>query len=596
MSKKKRKNRTNEKVNTEAAENKIKDSEQMTDEAEGTVAEGTEVEDTESESPEAEITESESPEETESSYDHETPANDTAEDESDEESDKESAAEEGSASQESGDGEEKEEKPDNTRNSARASAKEELAKAQKSAIKSHKERTEENEKAKENDARREVRHKRRIRNQVISYVAVFLFLALVLGGGYFIFRYVSSKFAKPVKEQPVSEVVETQPDEQIEEQIEAIIGEEEEIAPPEIEEDQIIEDTEVTEEPEADPLEEYIDGIISGMSIEDKVAGIIMTSPEALTGVNRATLAGDGTRAALEKYKVGGIVYSPENVTAHDQFRDMIAGTLEMVQTPTFMVFSDEGGAGSILARDGFYDAVSAPAETSATGEVINAYNNGKAIAEALGEIGINVNLAPVADITLEEGNVIDKYSYGADPYMVSGYVNSMVSGLEDGGVSACIKYFPGLGSVTVDPAKGRAITDRTEMEFRSGEFPVYIAAIEGGVKMIMVSNAVVTAFDDSCPASLSDAIVTNLLRDEFGFKGVIISGNLSDAAVKDYYGAGEAAVLALKAGCDMVQNPDNFEEAYNAILEAVGQGVISEERINDCLRRIYRIKYAGSV
>jgi beta-N-acetylhexosaminidase len=171
-----------------------------------------------------------------------------------------------------------------------------------------------------------------------------------------------------------------------------------------------------------------------------------------------------------------------------------------------------------------------------------------------------------------------------------------MISGLEAGGVTACIKYFPGLGSVTVDPAKERAVSDRSETEYRSGEFPVYISAIEGGVKMIMVGNVVVSAFDDSCTASLSDKIVTDLLRDEFEFKGVIISGNLSDAAVKDYYGAGEAAVLALKAGCDMVQNPDDFEEAFNAIIDAVNSGVISEERIDDCLRRIYRIKYADIV
>ena len=494
--------------------------------------------------------------------------------------------------QESGSDEADDKADDKARDSARASAKEELAKAQKNALKSHKERTEENEKAKENDARREARHKRRIRNQVISYVAVFLFLAIVLGGGFFIFKYISGRFAKPVEEQPAPEEVIAQ----TEEQIEAIIGEEEEIVPPEIEDDQIIEDTEVPEEPEVDPLEEYIDGIINQMTLEDKVAGIIMTSPEALTGVNLATLAGDGTKAALEKYKVGGLVYAPENVTSHDQFRDMIAGTLEMVQTPTFIAFPDGGGADSILAKDNFYDAVSNPADTAATGEVTNAFNNGKTIAEALKEIGINVDLAPVADITLEDGNVIGKYSYGSDPYMVSEYVKSMISGLEEGGVTSCIKYFPGLGSVTTDPATGRATTDRTEVEFRSGEFPVYIAAIEGGVNMIMISNAVVTAFDDSCPASLSGKIVTDILRNEFGYKGIIISGNLSDAAVKDYYGAGEAAVMALKAGCDMVQNPDDFEEAYNAIIDAVNQGVISEERINDCLRRIYRIKYAGSV
>ncbi len=610
MSKKKNKNRKhNEYVNNEAVmEEAVEETVEEAEEAEETVEEMIEetaetaediAEEASEDAPEdageepSEVAEGESEEVTEESEEaskdtaDETEASDDAAEEASEENTGESSEEE--TSEKAADDKE-------TKNEKTAiSAKEELAKAQKSALKSHKERTEENEKAKENDARREARHKRRIRNQVISYVAVFLFLAIVIGGGLLIFRFVSSKFAKPEEVQPVEETAQPT-DEQIEEQIEAIIGEEEEIVPPEIDEDQIIAEPDVPEEPEVDPLDEYIDGIISQMSLEDKVAGVIMTSPEALTGVDHATLAGNGTKTALEQYKVGGLVYAPSNVTAHDQFSDMISGTIEMVQTPTFFAFPDEGGADSILAKDGFYDAVTNPADTAATGEVTNAYNNGETIGKTLKEIGINVALAPIADISITDGNVIGNKAFGSDPYMVAEYVKSMVSGLEAGGVTACIKYFPGLGSVKSDPAKERVVSERSETEYRSGEFPVYISAIEGGVKMIMVANVVVTAFDDSCPASLSDKIVTDLLRDEFEFKGVIISGNLSDAAVKDYYGAGEAAVLALKAGCDMVQNPDDFEEAFNAIIDAVNSGVISEERIDDCLRRIYRIKYADIV
>ena len=322
-----------------------------------------------------------------------------------------------------------------------------------------------------------------------------------------------------------------------------------------------------------------------------------MTSPEALTKVNLATMAGEGTKNALEKYAVGGIIYDSRNVTSHDQFKAMITGTIGMVTSPTFFAIAEEGGRdNSPLAKVDFYETALGAKGIVETNDVANAYSAGSQIGAALSEIGINVDLAPIADLSSDAMEKLDGRTFGTSAMDTIGYVSQMEDGLEAGGVTSCLKYFPGQGYATTDPAAGRTVIDKSEEDFRSGDFLVYQECIENGSKMIMLSNAIVTAFDDTQPATMSQRVVTDILRNELGFDGVILSGNLSDISITDYYSPDEAAILSLKAGCDMILNPFEFETAYDGIIKAVGDGVISEERINDALKRIYRIKYAGSV
>ena len=484
-------------------------------------------------------------------------------------------------------------------------AREEFEKAQKqqkeNAKKSFKERSESIEKSREYDEKRAARHARRIRNQIISYVVIFAFLAIICGGGAFLVKHFlidGGVFSKKAEEPVITE--------EQQEQIEELVGEEEELEPviteepvteaPSVEELPEILEPVITEEP-VNALDEYVDGLIASMSLEDKVSGIIMTSPEALTKVTLATVAGDGTRAALENYKVGGIVYAAKNVTSHDQFRDMMAGTLTMVDDTTFLAIAEEGGNNaSPVAKVDFYETALRASEVAETNDVANAYNVGSTIGTALKALGLNLDLAPIADLSSDAPESLDGRTYGSDAGNVLGYVSSMEDGLESAGVTACLKYFPGQGYAGANPEFGRTVINKTEEEYRKGDFLVYEACIQNGTKMIMMSNAVVAAFDDSQPATLSEAIVTGILRNELGFDGVILSGNLGDVAIGDYYTVEDAAVNALKAGCDMLYNPTDFETAYNAIISAVGDGVISEERINDALRRIYRIKYADKV
>ena len=500
-------------------------------------------------------------------------------------------------------------------------AREEFEKAQKEQAKKKQEaRREKPERTKEDEEKRLARHKRRIRNQVIAYITVIALVIIVFGGGSFAVKYFvidAGLFKKPVSQEIVTgddnnstDLTETADTSDLTDNTDIT-----DITDPEdtdtvtdgeitgdLQTDDTVIDTEEPVEviPEEDPnekLDEYVDGLISGMTLEQKVAGIIMTSPEALTKVNLATMAGEGTKNALEKYAVGGIIYDSRNVTSHDQFKAMITGTIGMVTSPTFFAIAEEGGRdNSPLAKVDFYETALGAKGIVETNDVANAYSAGSQIGAALSEIGINVDLAPIADLSSDAMEKLDGRTFGTSAMDTIGYVSQMEDGLEAGGVTSCLKYFPGQGYATTDPAAGRTVIDKSEEDFRSGDFLVYQECIENGSKMIMLSNAIVTAFDDTQPATMSQRVVTDILRNELGFDGVILSGNLSDISITDYYSPDEAAILSLKAGCDMILNPFEFETAYDGIIKAVGDGVISEERINDALKRIYRIKYAGSV
>jgi len=153
------------------------------------------------------------------------------------------------------------------------------------------------------------------------------------------------------------------------------------------------------------------------------------------------------------------------------------------------------------------------------------------------------------------------------------------------------------MGSTAQDTDAGLAVSDRSAEDFRANEFTVFQAGIDAGADMVLVSNMAAPALaGDNTPCSLSPAVVTDILRGEMGYDGVIITDAMDMSAISEYYGADEAAVLAFRAGCDMILMPEDFEKAYTGVLDAVNSGVISEERINDALRRVYRIKYADKV
>ena len=426
--------------------------------------------------------------------------------------------------------------------------------------------------------RREYRKKRRQRNQVAAYITLFCIIALAAIGIVQGVRYVTGSQQK---------------EDTIHENNQAAIQElkntEESIAPPTAE-------PEPTEAPKTQEelLDEKIDAMLAEMSLIDKVAGLFIVTPEDITGVNTAVKAGDGTKEALEQYAVGGIVYFKKNMESKEQLTEMIQKTKEYSRYPLFIAVEEEGGSVSRVASAGIAQEQTSAAEIGATGDANNAYQTGYAIGGYLSELGFNLDFAPVADLANVEGSIMKKRAYGADAATVSPFVTSMMMGLQEQGITACLKHFPGIGSTTADTHEGLVSIERTAEEMRAEELKVFQAGIDAGAQMIMVGHADVEALSgDKTPASMSQVIVTDILRNELGFQGVIITDAMNLSAISEYYSAEQAAVMALKAGCDMILMPENFLQAYSGVLNAVSDGTISEERVNDSLRRIYRIKYA---
>ncbi len=435
------------------------------------------------------------------------------------------------------------------------------------------------EKHQKQEEMRAARRKRRIRNQILAYIVLVVFLAAAAAGIVAAVKY-------------ITQAARSRQQESQQESMDAIddLLDVEDIPTPEptVTEEPVVEQT-----PE-EKLDEIVNAVIDVMPLEDKVAGLFIVTPEAITGVSKAVKAGEGTKDALSEWPVGGLVYFKQNMQSAEQLEEMLHNTALYARAPLFLAVDEEGGSVARLASAGLADKVDSAGKIGQTGDPNNAYQAGVTIGTALNRFGFNLDFAPVADIASVENSYMGDRVYGSDAQTASPFVVSMIQGLKEQKIASCLKHFPGNGATTQDPHTGIATTDRTAEQFRAEEFEVFRAGIEAGAEMVMVSHMAapgLTGGNDPC--SLSETVVTDILRKELGFDGVIITDALNMGAISDYYGSEEAAIMALQAGCDMLLMPENLEEAYNGILNAVNEGYISEERINDSLRRIYRIKYA---
>ena len=429
--------------------------------------------------------------------------------------------------------------------------------------------------------RREIRRKRRQRNQTLAYLMLFLVIVAAAVG---VILGVKEYAGKQKENSAQSQLQSSQ------EKLENLLQSEEPIV--------LEQSTEVIPEPTPkELLDEMVETAIDAMPLEDKVAGLFIVTPEAITGVTTAVKAGDSTKEALNKYAVGGIVYFAKNIQSADQLKSMISNTRSFSRYPLFIGVDEEGGSVSRIAGSGLASKVDSAQKIGQTGDSNNAYVAGSTIGGYLANLGFDLNFAPVADIANVDNSVMTARSYGSDAATVAPFVTSMMLGLQEQEVTACLKHFPGIGSTVQDTHDGIAVSNRSAEEFRANEFAVFQAGIDAGANMIMVGHmAAPSLVGDNTPSSMSSIVITDILRKELGFDGVVITDAMNMSAISNYYESDQAAITALKAGCDMILMPDDFEQAYQGVLQAVKEGVISEERVNDSLKRIYRIKYADKV
>ena len=433
--------------------------------------------------------------------------------------------------------------------------------------------------------KREARHKRRKRSEFLTYMTVLLVLALLTVGGIFAAKYLYDGSEQITKEQEAALEEITQELENNEEEV--VLSEPEPVEP----------------EPEVPTFDEVADSIVNpiieSMTLEEKVAGLFIVTPEAITGVDTATMAGEGTQKAIEKYPVGGIIYFSKNIQSKDQLTEMISKTASYCKYPMFFAVDEEGGDVARIANSSIeVEKVGTAKEIGETGDPNKAYVAGSVIASYLTELGFNLDFAPVADVASVEDSFIGNRAYGSDFNTVGEFVANAVTGLQENGVSACLKHFPGLGATSGDTHDEMVADERTTQDFKENEFLTFKAGIEAGTDFVMVSHISLPSITgDNTPCCLIPAVVTDLLRGDLGYSGVVITDALNMAAISEYYSSDEAAIMALKAGCDVLLMPENFEEAYNGLVKAVKEdGTLDEKRIDDALRRILKVKYKAQI
>lgn len=351
--------------------------------------------------------------------------------------------------------------------------------------------------------------------------------------------------------------------------------------------------------PETDPATEQARTFVSGMSLEQKVAQLFIITPDALTGVTNTTLAGDATKASYMEHPVGGIIYQSGNLTGREQTKTMLTNMMtyswEATGLPVFLGVDEEGGTVSRIASNMEYGIadVGDMSDIGATGDPQNAYTVGGEIGGYLSELGFNMDFAPVADVLTNPDNQVVRYrSFGSDSETVKNMALSELQGLKEHGVYGVSKHFPGHGATAEDSHDGAASTGKSLDELRAAELVPFQAAVDAGAEFIMVGHISVPGITgNEVPSSLSAYMVNEVLRSQMGYRGIVITDAMNMGAITSGYHSSDAAVTAILAGVDMILMPENFAEAYDGVINAVNNGLITQERIDESVVRIVRLK-----
>ena len=339
---------------------------------------------------------------------------------------------------------------------------------------------------------------------------------------------------------------------------------------------------------------------IGAMTLEQKVAQLFIVTPEALVeGVSQVTQAGDMTREGVTAHPVGGIVYFAQNLLDPEQTTTMLANVKQFYadagNVAPFIAVDEEGGTVVRIADNeafGAQDVGDASALGSA-GDTEAAKRAAEQIADYLMPLGFNLDFAPVADVVDPlRSDTMGLRSFSSDAAVAADMVRAEVEGFRDKKMLCCAKHFPGIGAAAGDSHEGAITIEATNEELEAVDLVPFRAAIESGVPMIMVGHvSLPNIVGDSTPAPLSSAVVQGMLRDSLGYTGIIVTDSLSMGAITDYYAPAEAAVAALKAGCDIPLMPERLDEAYQGVLSAVQVGELTEERLDESLTRILTAK-----
>lgn len=324
--------------------------------------------------------------------------------------------------------------------------------------------------------------------------------------------------------------------------------------------------------------------VMEKMSLEEKVGQLFLVRYDAWSA-----------KEQIKNYYPGGYVLFAKDFEDHTKatIKNELDSNQKLSKIPMIFSVDEEGGYVTRVSR--FSQFRSEKFQSNQYYYNLGGYEKLKEIeeekAKLLLSLGLNMNLAPVADVSTNVNDFIHIRTFGKDAKETSTFISNMVGYAKDSGISSCLKHFPGYGN-NVDTHTGSAYDKRSYETFTNSDYLPFISGIKAGVPSIMVSHNVMESVDNTYPASLSKKVITGELRDKLNFSGIVITDDLAMDAVKSYVTEGSAAVLAINAGNDMIITSD-FETMYKEVLKAVNSGIIEQETINNAVRRIIAWKHA---
>ncbi len=351
----------------------------------------------------------------------------------------------------------------------------------------------------------------------------------------------------------------------------------------------------------------YCSYALAGMTLREKVGQMFIIRPDQLvTSIPPAsTHTSKGSKVksmssemleVLKDYPAGGFIIFDKNIESRSQIMKFTAQMREVSKYLPFVAIDEEGGKVTRLAGStdkGIYvKTYRSMGSIGKTGDPANALEAGQTIGKYLKEYGFNLDFAPVADINTNPRNVIiGDRAFGSDPDLAAKMVCAFIDGLHESNVLSSVKHFPGHGDTTADTHYGMVAVKKTWEQLKEAELIPFAASFETTDFVMIAHINLPNATSDGRPASLSKELITDKLRGELGYKGLVTTDSLAMEAITDQYSQEESAVLAVEAGVDVLLMPFDYTTSFDAIVAAVESGRIPESRIDESVLRILRAK-----
>ena len=336
-------------------------------------------------------------------------------------------------------------------------------------------------------------------------------------------------------------------------------------------------------------IEDKVEKIMDDMTIEEKIGQMIFA-------FYNKDVVDDELKDIITNTKIGGFVLFAKNFSTYEKTLSFIKEVKKYNSIPLFISIDQEGGKIQRLneLRDVSVSDIPYMYDLGSMNDKELSYNVGKVIAEELRVFGINMDFAPVLDIYSNSLNtVIGKRAFGSDYKTVTDNALSLAKGLEDNGIIPVYKHFPGHGDTIIDSHEDLPIITKSREELLNFELIPFKRAIESGANIIMVGHlAVPSITKDNIPASLSKKLISDFLKDELGYRGLVITDALNMKALTNYYSEDELCPIAVKAGVDLLLMPPSPKVCLTSVINEIQKGNISIDRINESVRKILKLKY----